>query len=245
MLLGIIALKLLTDRPKDVEWLTPEERDALDQRLAAEAEETRTHGYTGIGEALYQSMRDPARPGLFLPGGRALPHRLLDAAGAPDLRSLQSLHRLSHRHSLSHRRDRHGHRRDATPMPRASASGMWRCRSLCRARSSPGRQMPGPFRSSCLRSRLPPSDSMPPSALLVAADLDPDLHRRRGGARAYQLHRQLRWICRASHRWALEGGDGRLHRGASVPCRCARLGRGLALHFGQVEDRRWRARGAA
>ena len=73
----------------------------------------------------------------------------------------------------------------------------------------------------------------------------PDLHRRRGGARAYQLHRQLRWICRASHRWALEGGDGRLHRGASVPCRCARLGRGLALHFGQVEDRRWRARGAA
>ena len=179
-------------------------------------------------------MRDPARPGLFLPGGRALPHRLLDAAGAPDLRSLQSLHRLSHRHSLSHRRDRHGHRRDATPMPRASASGMWRCRSLCRARSSPGRQMPGPFRSSCLRSRLPPSDSMPPSALLVAADLDPDLHRRRGGARAYQLHRQLRWICRASHRWALEGGDGRLHRGrfCSLPVRSPWPGTGAPFRAG-------------
>jgi len=52
VLLGFIALRLLTDRPKDAEWLTAEERDALDQRLAAEAEETRAHGYAGIGEAL-------------------------------------------------------------------------------------------------------------------------------------------------------------------------------------------------
>ena len=52
VLLGILALKLLTDRPKDAEWLTAEERNALDERLAAEAEETRAHGYAGIGEAL-------------------------------------------------------------------------------------------------------------------------------------------------------------------------------------------------
>src|SRR3546814_6191906 len=95
VLLGFIALRLLTDRPKDAEWLTAEERDALDQRLAAEAEETRAHGYAGIGEAL-ANPRDPARPGLFLLGGRALRHRLLDASGAPDLRPLQSRHRLSH-----------------------------------------------------------------------------------------------------------------------------------------------------
>ncbi|MGB0057387.1 MAG: MFS transporter [Methyloceanibacter sp.] len=52
VLLGIFALRFLTDRPKDADWLSPEERRALERRLDTEAEETRTHGYAGIGQAL-------------------------------------------------------------------------------------------------------------------------------------------------------------------------------------------------
>jgi len=53
VLLGIVALKFLTNRPKDARWLTPEERTALERRLEAEAEETRVSGgYAGIGQAL-------------------------------------------------------------------------------------------------------------------------------------------------------------------------------------------------
>jgi ACS family tartrate transporter-like MFS transporter len=52
VLLGIVALKFLTDRPKDAHWLTPEERTALERRLEAEAEDTRASGYAGIGQAL-------------------------------------------------------------------------------------------------------------------------------------------------------------------------------------------------
>ena len=53
VLLGIVALKFLTNRPKDARWLTPEERTALERRLEAEAEETQVSGgYAGIGQAL-------------------------------------------------------------------------------------------------------------------------------------------------------------------------------------------------
>jgi len=52
VLLGIFALRFFTDRPKDADWLSPEERRALERRLDTEAEETRTHGYAGIGQAL-------------------------------------------------------------------------------------------------------------------------------------------------------------------------------------------------
>jgi len=52
VLLGIAAFVFLTDRPSDTSWLTASERSALEQRLEAEAEETRAHGLTGVGEAL-------------------------------------------------------------------------------------------------------------------------------------------------------------------------------------------------
>ncbi len=36
VLLGVVVFFALTDRPRDAKWLTPEERDALEQRLEAE-----------------------------------------------------------------------------------------------------------------------------------------------------------------------------------------------------------------
>ena len=52
ILLGIVALFFLTDRPEQAAWLTQDERLALSDRLAAEAAATRAVGYAGLGAAL-------------------------------------------------------------------------------------------------------------------------------------------------------------------------------------------------
>jgi ACS family tartrate transporter-like MFS transporter len=52
VLLGIVALFFLTDRPRDAHWLSPEERRALDEHLEDEAAATRRSGYDGVRQAM-------------------------------------------------------------------------------------------------------------------------------------------------------------------------------------------------
>jgi ACS family tartrate transporter-like MFS transporter len=52
ILLGFVALKLLDDHPEHAKWLTAEERRALSDTLAAEAERNRAVGYADLGAAL-------------------------------------------------------------------------------------------------------------------------------------------------------------------------------------------------
>ncbi len=52
VLLGVVALKFLDDRPEAARWLNTEERQALTGTLAAEAKATREVGYHGLGQAL-------------------------------------------------------------------------------------------------------------------------------------------------------------------------------------------------
>jgi ACS family tartrate transporter-like MFS transporter len=52
VLLGVVALKFLDDRPEDASWLSKEERQALASTIAAEAKATRKIGYAGLGQAL-------------------------------------------------------------------------------------------------------------------------------------------------------------------------------------------------
>jgi ACS family tartrate transporter-like MFS transporter len=52
VILGLIALKFLDDKPEDARWLTKEEARALSATLAAEAETTRAIGYADLGAAL-------------------------------------------------------------------------------------------------------------------------------------------------------------------------------------------------
>ena len=52
IVLGVIVLKFLDDRPEQANWLTAEERRALAETLAAEAKATRATGYAGLGQAL-------------------------------------------------------------------------------------------------------------------------------------------------------------------------------------------------
>jgi ACS family tartrate transporter-like MFS transporter len=52
VLLGVVVLFFLDDRPEGARWLSQEERQALSATLAAEAEATREVGYAGLGQAL-------------------------------------------------------------------------------------------------------------------------------------------------------------------------------------------------
>ena len=52
VILGVIALEFLDDRPEDARWLSRNERTALASTLAAEAKATREVGYAGLGQAL-------------------------------------------------------------------------------------------------------------------------------------------------------------------------------------------------
>ena len=52
VLLGMLALKALPDRPRHASWLSRDEAQALEDRLAEQAHETRQHGYEGLGQAL-------------------------------------------------------------------------------------------------------------------------------------------------------------------------------------------------
>jgi hypothetical protein len=73
---------------------------------------------------------------------------------------------------------------------------------------------------------------------LVAADLDSDRHRRSVGARANQLHRQLRRICRADHCRSAESatGDftGALLSLAGAPCLGRRPLNAFRLYRGET-----------
>jgi ACS family tartrate transporter-like MFS transporter len=52
VILGVIALKFLDDRPEHARWLSRDQRAALASTLAAEAEATRETGYAELGQAL-------------------------------------------------------------------------------------------------------------------------------------------------------------------------------------------------
>ena len=52
IVLGVIALRVLDNRPEEASWLSKGERQALSEVLAAEAEAARTTGYAELGQAL-------------------------------------------------------------------------------------------------------------------------------------------------------------------------------------------------
>src|SRR5439155_18662903 len=52
VVLGVLTLFLLKDRPRDAEWLAPHERDWLTAQLAEEARTKRGAGHTSIWQAL-------------------------------------------------------------------------------------------------------------------------------------------------------------------------------------------------
>lgn len=52
VVLGLLALKVLTDKPDQAHWLTAAERRALTRKLAGEAETTAALGYSDLGAAL-------------------------------------------------------------------------------------------------------------------------------------------------------------------------------------------------
>ena len=51
-MLGFVTLRFLTERPRDAEWLEPEEREALEARMDAELEAKAQTGGQRLGAAL-------------------------------------------------------------------------------------------------------------------------------------------------------------------------------------------------
>ena len=178
VILGVIALKFLDDRP---------ERRALAQPGRADGARRHARGARPKPRekpAMPSSARRSTRPRVLVLGFLYFcivigfyGVELLDAAGDPDLWANSAPDRLPHRHTVLLRRRRHGGLRARIPTAPASASGTWRCRCWLPAWPSPGRPTTLPLwldhggadprhgRDLC-RDRH----------ILVAADLDPDGH---------------------------------------------------------------------
>ena len=166
VLLGLVALKFLDDRPEQADWLTAEERRGARRARSRRRPRPRARsGYAGLGQALTRPRVLVLGAALFLHRGRAVRHRLLDAASDPGLRADAAQNRLPHRHPLSLRRHRHGAVGRALGSRPASASGMSRCRSCSPAAAFAWSAFTGPLRPDHGRAHASPrSASMPPSA---------------------------------------------------------------------------------
>jgi len=92
--LGILTLKLLTDRPRDARWLSPAERDYLEGVLAEEARAKEAVQRFGIGQALRSRNVWLLALGIFATntGGYALsfwmPTTVRNLSGGSDLSAL-------------------------------------------------------------------------------------------------------------------------------------------------------------
>ena len=176
VILGLIALKFLDDRPEHARWLSQEERTALASTLAAEAKATRETGYAGLGQAL-------TRPRVLVLGflyfcivigfygvSFWMP-QVIQTYGQTPLRD-----RLPHRDSLFLRRRRHGGLgRAFRPHRRAHLA-----RGATAAGCRPGLRLVG-FDAAALAHHggahpRHGRDLCRDRHVLVAADLDPDGH---------------------------------------------------------------------
>ena len=92
--LGILTLRWMTDRPRHATWLTPEERDALENRLADEARAKEIGGATTVRQALKMRNVWLLALGIFATntGGYALafwlPTTVKNLSGGSDTSSL-------------------------------------------------------------------------------------------------------------------------------------------------------------
>jgi MFS transporter, ACS family, tartrate transporter len=240
VLLGIVALRFLTDRPKDAPWLAAEERSALEMRIQAEAEDTRVCGYAGIGQALTNPR--VIELGLLyfclvvgLYGVGFWMPQVLKTFGLSNLAI-----GFPHRGALSDRRYRHGHRR--APFRRHRRAYLARGTAAVRVRS--GLRLVGPCRaaSTChvglvarhARYLCRHRD------VLVAAVLDPDRHRRCGGARLINSIGNCGGFAGPVIVGQLKGATGDFTAALLFLAGALALAGSLALHFGMSERRKLR-----
>lgn len=230
IVLGVLALVVLTDSPGQAHWLTDEEKSALSNTLEREAKATEAFGYANLRNALTRP-RVLALGGLYflmVTGLYGIGFWMPQVIGGFGLGSLSVgfLTAIPYlfaaiamvlwgRHS-----DRVGERRwhIALPLFLAAASFAWSAYS--------GPLVPDHGGSDAGHARL----LCCVRPVLVAAHRTPDRRRRGGRDRARQLTRQRGRIRRALHRRPPEGSDGQLLRSAPVPCSRTRPWRRHGTH---------------
>ena len=226
VILGVIALKFLDDRPEHARWLSQDERTTLASTLAAEAKATRETGYAELGQAL-------TRPRVLVLGflyfcivigfygvSFWMP-QVIQTYGQTPLRigfltAIPFFFAAVAMVAWGAHSDRTGERiwHVALPLLAAGLAFAWSATTL-------------PLWLIMVALTLATAgDLCRDRHILVAADLDPDGHGRGGGTRADQLARQCGRLGRAADHRRDQAGDRLVHRGTAVPRRRARARRG-------------------
>jgi MFS family permease len=220
VLLGVLALFVLTDKPDKAAWLSENERRALTETLASEAANTKAVGYADLRQAL-------KRPRVLALGvlyflmvtglyGIGLRYRLLDAASARNLRPRSAACRLSNRDPIFVCGHRHGAVGAAFRQDRRAPLAYCASAASCGVR----------FRLVRLFGAAPPHHDRAElgnarllrrvRAVLVAAHGAADGDRRCGGHRAGEFHGERGGLHGPIYRRALKTSDGKLLGGAAV-----------------------------
>ena len=146
IVLGVVTIFFLTDRPRDARWLTAAEKDYLQQALARENAETPPHAAGGlVARARGLAPGDlAAGPGLLRDRHHVVRLQPLDADGGEELDRPAELHGLAAGHPpLRRRRNLHrgdrpfvrSHRGAPLPRHRPDADGGGRASSSASPRA--------------------------------------------------------------------------------------------------------------
>ncbi len=222
VVLGVLALKVLTDRPEVAAWLQEEDRDWLTKTIAEELARRQAVGHTSLRRSFASGslwllcgvffMHTVVNYGVFL----WLPKLMQDVSGAKGFAL-----RYDHVGAL-----RSGSARDVPGRPALGSDGRAQVargdvRHSLSGRTAAGGRLARQYLVVCVElHHLADGAAIARWRVLGDAAAVSRRHRGRGRHRAHQLDRQPGWVCRSDRHRRTARPDRRLHRRAAGARRC-------------------------